>query len=92
MEQNNTRTCPKDCTKCSECQRLYCAATWSRLLMERMDEMDERFERLENKVDSLDHADEGVFDPMNTEAEEVSVENQEVVEQEQAQPDSGATE
>lgn len=72
--ENNTKVCPRDCMKCHPNQRLYCAANWSRLVMERMDEMDERFERLESKVDSLDNADESVFNPMEEDTEEEQAE------------------
>lgn len=65
MANENQNRCPNDCRLCSECQRLYCAATWSRKMHDRMDEMMERFDRLEEKVKLLDHADEGVFNPMD---------------------------
>jgi hypothetical protein len=43
----------------------------SRILLDRMDEMQERFERLEDKVKKLDHADEGVFNPMEEAKEQI---------------------
>jgi hypothetical protein len=36
----------------------------SRIMLDRMDELQDRFEKLEDKVKHLDHADEGVFNPM----------------------------
>lgn len=69
---NEVKTCPKDCLKCHPNQRLYCAAQMSRIMLERMDELQDRFERLEDKVKKLDHADEGVFNPME-ETQEAAV-------------------
>lgn len=71
-ENQNQNRCPNDCRLCSECQRLYCAATWSRIMLERMDEFERRFDKLENKVDALEHAGESVFNPMEK-AQEAAV-------------------
>ena len=64
MADNETKTCPKDCMKCSPNQWLYCAAQMSRTSLDRIDELQDRFEKLEDKVKKLDHADEGVFNPI----------------------------
>jgi predicted ribonuclease toxin of YeeF-YezG toxin-antitoxin module len=66
-ENNETKTCPKDCMKCHEVQRLYCAAFMSRTALERMDELMDRFEKLEDKVKDLVNADESVFNPLSDE-------------------------
>ena len=63
-ENNNTKTCPKDCMLCHPNQRLYCAAYMSRLNLERMDELQDRMERMEDKMKRMDHADDSVFNPM----------------------------
>ena len=70
--ENNMKTCPRDCLKCHPNQRLYCAAHMSRMNLERMDEMMERFEKLEDRVKKMEHADEGVFNPME-ETQEAAV-------------------
>lgn len=63
-ENKTTKTCPKDCMLCHPNQRLYCAAQMSRIMLDRMDELQDRLERMEDKMKRLDHADEGVFNPM----------------------------
>lgn len=63
-DENNTKTCPKDCMQCHPNQRLYCAAQMSRIMLDRMDELFGRFEMLEERVKKMEHADEGVFNPM----------------------------
>lgn len=73
MADNETKTCPRDCMKCHEGQRLYCAAQMSRMNLERTDALMERFELLEDKVKRLDHGEEGVFNPMGEEAQETAV-------------------
>lgn len=68
MEDNqNMKTCPKDCLKCHPNQRLYCAAFMSRTVLERIDEVHGRLERLEDKMKRLDHEEKSVFNPMEEE-------------------------
>lgn len=71
MDSNdqNIKTCPKDCLKCHPNQRLYCAAQMSRTTLERVEELIDRLEKLEDKVKRLDHAAEEVFNPMEESAE-----------------------
>jgi hypothetical protein len=71
-ENNNIKTCPKDCLKCHPNQRLYCAAQMSRIMLDRMDELQDRFERLEDRVKRMEHADESVFNPLE-ETQEAAV-------------------
>lgn len=63
-DNNEIKTCPKDCMKCPPNQWLYCAAQMSRTSVERLDELQVRFEKMEDKVKKLNHAGEGVFNPM----------------------------
>ena len=63
-DNKNQNKCPNDCLRCSECQRLYCAATWSRKMHDRMDELDLRLDKIEKKIDELEHDDCGVFNPI----------------------------
>ena len=77
MENNNIKTCPNDCMKCSPQQRVYCAAYMSRMMLDRMQEQQEAFERLEKKVDQLASADDGIFNPID-EIEEAVLAGQEV--------------
>ena len=68
--ENEIKVCPHDCMKCHPNQRLYCAANWSRMMVEKMDELMQRFDAIEEKVDALDKYDEGVFNPMAEDDEE----------------------
>lgn len=73
--EDNVKSCPKNCLLCHPNQRLYCAANWSRMVVERMDELMQRFDALEEKVDALDQSDDSVFNPMaeDEQADEQSV-------------------
>ena len=64
MEDNNVKTCPNDCTRCTPQQRLLCAAQFSMMNARRMDALEERLERMEDLQKKLSNDDSGVFNPM----------------------------
>lgn len=70
MADENTKTCPHDCTTCTPQQRLLCAAQFSRMNTERMDNHEERLERMEDMLKKLTNDGGGVFNPV---AEDQSV-------------------
>lgn len=63
-ENENTKTCPNDCTRCTPQQRVFCAAQMSRMNIERMDAQEERLERIEDLLKKLAADGGGVFNPM----------------------------
>ena len=64
MADNETKTCPRDCTRCTPQQRLLCAAQFSMMSTERMDALEERLERMEDQQKKLASSDSGVFNPV----------------------------
>lgn len=67
MADENTKTCPRDCTRCTAMQQLLCGAQFSRMNAERMDNHEERLERIEDKLKKLLDDDSGVFNPVSDE-------------------------
>lgn len=64
MADENVKTCPHDCTKCTPQQRLLCAAQFSRMNAEKMDNHEERLERMEDLLKKLTNDDVKVFNPV----------------------------
>ncbi|MBR3784013.1 MAG: hypothetical protein IKJ78_06085 [Bacteroidales bacterium] len=70
MADENAKTCPHDCTKCTSMQQLLCGAQFSRMNAERMDNHEERLEHIEDLLKKLVNDGGGVFNPV---AEEQAV-------------------
>lgn len=51
---NSTMTCPRDCTRCSQAQRVLCAAQWSMMAMERLDNIEERLDNIEERLERIE--------------------------------------
>lgn len=71
MADNDIKTCPKDCTMCSQAQRILCASQWSMMAMERIGEMLDRLEHIEDRLKETNH--NKVFNPAVDTEESVEV-------------------
>ena len=63
MADENTKTCPHDCTRCTPQQRLLCAAQFSRMNAERMDALEEKLNSIEAMQTKVADDGSSVFDP-----------------------------
>ena len=70
MANNDVKTCPHDCTRCTMMQQILCAAQFSRMNAESMRNLEERLELMDDKLKKLVGDNGGVFNPMADEEEE----------------------
>lgn len=51
--QNNTRVCPKDCTKCNFMQHSYCAAQMSFYLVEKLGKLEAQLNGIQAQLNDV---------------------------------------
>ena len=64
-DNQGTRICPKDCSKCSFQQHAFCAAQMSFYLMEKVHNLEGKIDALNSKIEHLESSKDQSVDLIN---------------------------